>query len=108
MSGVDAKDMGILRPGLIEVPKPGKDSDYIPCTLSTTTQEKEVSPNAATQGTLQSSHVQLPLTAIAWPLLAVTGTVPTTGTISSPRITIRGWRACLVGWLCCVPTIGQP
>ncbi|KAG2072916.1 hypothetical protein BDR04DRAFT_1127399 [Suillus decipiens] len=31
MSGVDAKDMEILRPGLIEVPKPGEDSDYIPC-----------------------------------------------------------------------------
>ncbi|KAG1769114.1 hypothetical protein EV702DRAFT_1142365, partial [Suillus placidus] len=31
MSGVDAKDMEILRPGLSEVPKPGEDSDYIPC-----------------------------------------------------------------------------
>jgi len=31
MLGVDAKDMEILRPGLIEVPKPGEDSDYIPC-----------------------------------------------------------------------------
>ncbi|KAG2358633.1 hypothetical protein BDR07DRAFT_1417178 [Suillus spraguei] len=31
MSGVDAKDMEILHPGLIEVPKPGEDSDYIPC-----------------------------------------------------------------------------
>ena len=29
--GVDAKDMEILRPGLSEVPKPGEDSDYIPC-----------------------------------------------------------------------------
>jgi tyrosyl-DNA phosphodiesterase 2 len=28
--GVEAKDMEILRPGLIEVPKPGEDSDYIP------------------------------------------------------------------------------
>ena len=31
MLGVDAKDMEILRPGLSEVPKPGVDSDYIPC-----------------------------------------------------------------------------
>ncbi|KAF8329596.1 Endonuclease/exonuclease/phosphatase [Amanita rubescens] len=31
MSGVDAKDMEILRPGLSEVPKPSGDSDYIPC-----------------------------------------------------------------------------
>ncbi|KAG2034107.1 hypothetical protein BDR03DRAFT_870796, partial [Suillus americanus] len=31
MSGVDAKNMEILRPGLSEVPKPGEDSDYIPC-----------------------------------------------------------------------------
>ena len=31
MSSVVAKDMGILRPGLSEVPKPGEDSDYIPC-----------------------------------------------------------------------------
>ncbi|KAF8340923.1 Endonuclease/exonuclease/phosphatase [Amanita rubescens] len=31
MSGVDAKDMEILRPGLSEVPKPGGDFDYIPC-----------------------------------------------------------------------------
>lgn len=35
--------------------------------------------------------------------LANTGTAPTTGTISSPRITVSGWRAHLVGWLCCVP-----
>ncbi|KAG2348005.1 hypothetical protein BDR05DRAFT_973860 [Suillus weaverae] len=31
MSGVDAKDMEIVRLGLSEVPKPGEDSDYIPC-----------------------------------------------------------------------------
>ena len=31
MLGVDAKDMEILRPCLSEVPKPGEDSDYIPC-----------------------------------------------------------------------------
>lgn len=31
MLGLEAKDMEILRPGLIEVPKPGEDSDYIPC-----------------------------------------------------------------------------
>ena len=31
MWGVEAKDMEILRPGLIEVPKPGEDYDYIPC-----------------------------------------------------------------------------
>ncbi|KAG2353087.1 hypothetical protein BDR07DRAFT_1434756, partial [Suillus spraguei] len=31
MSGVDAKDMEILHPGLIEVPKPGEYSNYIPC-----------------------------------------------------------------------------
>lgn len=30
MLGVEAKDMEILRPGLIEVPKPCEDSDYIP------------------------------------------------------------------------------
>ncbi|KAF9449064.1 hypothetical protein P691DRAFT_813164 [Macrolepiota fuliginosa MF-IS2] len=29
--GVEAKEMEVLRPRLIEVPKPGKDSDYIPC-----------------------------------------------------------------------------
>lgn len=31
MLGVEAKDMEILRSGLIEVPKPGEDTDYIPC-----------------------------------------------------------------------------
>jgi tyrosyl-DNA phosphodiesterase 2 len=31
MLGVEAKDMEILRPDLIEVPKPGEDSDHIPC-----------------------------------------------------------------------------
>ena len=31
MLGLEAKDMEILRPGQIEVPKPGGDSDYIPC-----------------------------------------------------------------------------
>jgi len=31
MLGVKAKDMEILRPRLIEVPKPGEDSDFIPC-----------------------------------------------------------------------------
>ncbi|KAJ2926552.1 hypothetical protein H1R20_g10546, partial [Candolleomyces eurysporus] len=31
MLGVEAKEMEILRPGLIEVPKPGGDSDYMPC-----------------------------------------------------------------------------
>ncbi|CAA7266774.1 unnamed protein product [Cyclocybe aegerita] len=31
MLGVEAKDMEILRPGLIEVPKPSKNSDLIPC-----------------------------------------------------------------------------
>ena len=31
MSGVEAKDIEILRPGLIEVCKPGEDSDYIVC-----------------------------------------------------------------------------
>ncbi|KAG6915677.1 hypothetical protein DXG01_010466 [Tephrocybe rancida] len=31
MLGIKAKDMQILRPGLNEVPKPGGDSDYIPC-----------------------------------------------------------------------------
>jgi len=31
MWGVEAKDMEILRPGLIEVPKPGEDYNYIPC-----------------------------------------------------------------------------
>ena len=30
MLGVEAKEMEILRPGLIEVSKPGGDSDYIP------------------------------------------------------------------------------
>ena len=31
MLGVEAKDIEILRPSLIEVPKPGEDSKYIPC-----------------------------------------------------------------------------
>ncbi|RXW18289.1 hypothetical protein EST38_g7575 [Candolleomyces aberdarensis] len=31
MLGVEAKEMEILRPGLIEVPQPGGDSDYMPC-----------------------------------------------------------------------------
>jgi tyrosyl-DNA phosphodiesterase 2 len=31
MSGVEAKEMEILRPGLVEVCKPGGDSDYIVC-----------------------------------------------------------------------------
>ena len=31
MLGIEAKEMGILCPSLIEVPKPGKLSDYIPC-----------------------------------------------------------------------------
>lgn len=31
MLGVEAKDMEILRPGFIEVPKPGENSDLIPC-----------------------------------------------------------------------------
>lgn len=31
MLGVEAKEMKILRPSLIEVPKPGGKSDYIPC-----------------------------------------------------------------------------
>ena len=30
MLGIEAKEIEILRPGLIEVPKPGEDSDYIP------------------------------------------------------------------------------
>ena len=30
MLGIEAKSMEILRPGLIEVPKPAEDSDYIP------------------------------------------------------------------------------
>ncbi|KAG2358625.1 hypothetical protein BDR07DRAFT_1417134 [Suillus spraguei] len=36
MSGVDANDMEILRPCLTKVPKPGEDSDYIPCITSST------------------------------------------------------------------------
>lgn len=35
--------------------------------------------------------------------VATQSTAPTTGTISRPRVTISGWRAHLVGWLCCVP-----
>ncbi|ETW84996.1 hypothetical protein HETIRDRAFT_309128, partial [Heterobasidion irregulare TC 32-1] len=31
MLGIEANDMEILRPGLIKVPKPGGDADYIPC-----------------------------------------------------------------------------
>jgi len=31
MLGAEAKDMEILHPGLIEVPKPGEPFDYIPC-----------------------------------------------------------------------------
>lgn len=30
MLGIEAKDIEILHPGLLEVPKPGEDSDYIP------------------------------------------------------------------------------
>ncbi|KAG2343883.1 hypothetical protein BDR05DRAFT_947964 [Suillus weaverae] len=45
----------------------------------------------------------LPLSATASTLLAVAGTAGTTGTISSPRITIAGWRARFVGWRCCMP-----
>jgi hypothetical protein len=29
--GVEVKDIEILRPGLIEVPKPGEDYNYVPC-----------------------------------------------------------------------------
>ncbi|KAG2078506.1 WD40 repeat-like protein [Suillus decipiens] len=69
-------------------------------------------PNAATQSTPPALHVQQPpLTSTASPLLVVPGIMPTTETISSPRVTINGWRARLVGWLCCVPiqhTDGQP
>ncbi|KAG2064437.1 hypothetical protein BDR04DRAFT_1122590 [Suillus decipiens] len=69
-------------------------------------------PNAATQSTPPALHVQQPpLTSTASPLLVVPGIMPTTETISSPRVTINGWRARLVGWLCCVPiqhTNGQP
>ncbi|KAG2078556.1 YVTN repeat-like/Quino protein amine dehydrogenase [Suillus decipiens] len=61
-------------------------------------------PNAAIQSTPPSSHVQQPsLTATASSHLAVTSTAPMAGTISSPRITVAGWRTHLVGWLCCVP-----
>ncbi|KAG1849538.1 hypothetical protein F4604DRAFT_1934884 [Suillus subluteus] len=67
-------------------------------------------PNAATQSTHPSSQ-QPPPIATTSTVLAVAGTAPTTGAISSPHVTITGPRARLVGWLCCVRiqnTNGQP
>ncbi|KAG2343916.1 hypothetical protein BDR05DRAFT_962565 [Suillus weaverae] len=66
--------------------------------------------NTATQSTPSSSQ-QPPPTAAASTPSAVTGAAGTTGTLSRPHITIAGWRARFVGWLCCIPiqnTNGQP
>ncbi|KAG2039112.1 hypothetical protein BDR03DRAFT_952885 [Suillus americanus] len=106
----DRSDIEMREPPVVEAPhtagkprnyharqkKPAASSSRLPNTH--TTQQ----PNAATQSIPPSSQQPPP---------AVVGTTPTTGTISSPRITIAGWRARLVGWLCCVPiqnTNGQP
>ncbi|KAG2111042.1 hypothetical protein BD769DRAFT_1494617 [Suillus cothurnatus] len=54
-------------------------------------------PSAATEGAPLSS----PPTANASTLLAVAGTAAT-GPTSRPCVTISGWRARFVGWLCCM------
>ncbi|KAG2344605.1 hypothetical protein BDR05DRAFT_947293 [Suillus weaverae] len=54
------------------------------------------------QSTPSSSQQPPPTTAASIPSVIV-GTAGTTGTTLSPHITIAGWRARFVGWLCCVP-----
>ncbi|KAG1767383.1 hypothetical protein EV702DRAFT_1282657 [Suillus placidus] len=58
--------------------------------------------SAATQSIPPSSQ-QPPPTATTSTHSAVPETSEATGTTSSPRITIAGWRARFVGWLCCMP-----
>ncbi|KAG1807411.1 hypothetical protein EV424DRAFT_1647058 [Suillus variegatus] len=49
-----------------------------------------------------ASSSQLPPTTTASTLSAVTGTTGASGTPSRPHITVAGWRARFVGWICCM------
>jgi WD40 repeat protein len=59
-------------------------------------------PSGAAQS-IPSSSQQPPSIAAASVSPAVTGAVGTTETLSRPHIIVAGWRARLVGWLCCMP-----
>ncbi|KAG1816733.1 uncharacterized protein BJ212DRAFT_1299489 [Suillus subaureus] len=66
--------------------------------------------NTATQSTPPSSH-QPPSIATASTVSAAAGTPGKMGAPSHPHVTVAGWRARFVGWLCFVPvqnTNSQP
>ncbi|KAG1807395.1 hypothetical protein EV424DRAFT_1576411 [Suillus variegatus] len=60
--------------------------------------------HSATTKSTPSSQ-QLPPIATAPTSSIVSGTAEATGTTSHPHITVTGWCAHFVGWLCCMPII---
>ncbi|KIK44174.1 hypothetical protein CY34DRAFT_11258 [Suillus luteus UH-Slu-Lm8-n1] len=59
-------------------------------------------PSAAAQGTPSSSRLPPPTNTTSIPS-AIPGTIVATGTVSRLHITVAGWRACFVAWICCMP-----
>ncbi|KAG1796992.1 uncharacterized protein HD556DRAFT_1357708, partial [Suillus plorans] len=58
--------------------------------------------SATTKSTPPSSQQLPPISTAPTPSI-VSGTAEATGTTSRPHITVTGWRARFVGWLCCMP-----
>ncbi|KAG2747063.1 hypothetical protein P692DRAFT_20834668, partial [Suillus brevipes Sb2] len=59
-------------------------------------------PSGAAQSTTSSSRLPPQITTTSTPS-TVPGTTGATGTVSRPHITVSGWRACFVAWICCMP-----
>ncbi|KIK41947.1 hypothetical protein CY34DRAFT_805454 [Suillus luteus UH-Slu-Lm8-n1] len=59
-------------------------------------------PSRAAESTPSSSQLPPPTNTTSTPS-AIPGTTVATGTVSRPHITVAGWRACFVAWICCMP-----
>ncbi|KAG1784060.1 hypothetical protein EV702DRAFT_31407 [Suillus placidus] len=108
----DGSDIQLREPPIIEVPctagkpighyharKPSASSSR-PLNTHLTEQPSTL---AATQSAPSSPQLTLPtVAATASMRSAVAGTAGTTGTLPRPNITIAGWRARFMAWVCCM------
>ncbi|KAG2137920.1 hypothetical protein DEU56DRAFT_901348 [Suillus clintonianus] len=99
----DAQDIGLREPPIVEVPyTAGKPRNYY---------ARKKKPAASYSQTAHAHPIQQPppnANATASPPPAVAGATGTAGTTARPHIAFTGWRARLMGWVCCMPVQNAP
>ncbi|KAG2135170.1 hypothetical protein DEU56DRAFT_756791 [Suillus clintonianus] len=93
----DGSNVELREPPIVEVPcTAGKPRDYH-------ARKRPAASSSRPSNTNTTQQHPATRTATASTLPAVAGAAGTTGTISNPHITITGWPARLMAWVCCIP-----